>query len=353
MLRIGFNVAEPTRQVAAAAGGVKRVTSISLLAHEYTRQRTQQGIFTGTTPRTISSILHRFTRAIGPDREPGTITRRDLEAWLERDIALSTKRNQFSAVRTWLRWMVERGYIKKDPSIGVRMPRQPRSVPHRVDDEQVSRLLAVAPDARAQLIILLMSESGLRCAEVATLEVGDVDTYNRVVKVTGKGGHQREVPLCPNTATALRRYLEECPAVTGPLIRSYASARRALTPQYISQRVRHWMTLAGLRPEKVGAARGRHPSAHWMRHGCAQAALEAGADPRTVQTLLGHQSLSTTSRYTGLANMGEMRKAMEGRQYGTRLGSVGGTKRGTRGGRLRRDEPDEVTLPREDPSEVA
>lgn len=333
------------------------MASISALAHEYVTQRTRQGIFTGTTPRTVSSILHRFTRLIGPEREPASLTRRDIEAWLERDVATSTKRNQLSTVTTWLGWMVEHGHIKRDPSIGVRGPRQPRSVPHRVDDDQVAQLLDVAPDPRAELIILLMSESGLRCAEVASLEIGDIDTYSQVVKVTGKGGHEREVPLCPNTADALARYLEESPAATGPLIRSYAHARKALTPQYVSSRVRYWMTLAGLRPEKVGRARGRHPSAHWMRHGCAQAVIEAGADPRTVQTLLGHQSLATTSRYTGLARLEEMRQAMEGRQYGEQRGEKRGEPRGSvrgaqRGLRHGRDGGDDARRTRDDP-EVA
>lgn len=283
--------------------------------HEYVRTRTLQGLFRGTTPRTVDSVLHTFATAVGRDRDANSLTRADIERWMERDVAPSTKRNQFCAVRAWCRWMVEHGYIRRDPTVGIRPPRQPRSVPHRVDDGEVSELLYVLPDTRAELIVMLMSESALRCGEVATLQVGDIDLFGKVIRVTGKGGHEREVPLCPNTMDALQRYLAEFPTTVGPLVRSYAHPRKALSAGYISGRVAKWMAEAGLRPERIGPARGQHPSAHWMRHGAAQAAIENGADPRTVQTLLGHESLQTTSRYTGRAAVAKMREAMEGRDY--------------------------------------
>lgn len=298
--------------------------SVRFLASKYVTSRTAQGRFRGRTPRNNSYVLGRFCDRIGPDMEPGDLRRDHFERWLERPAALSTKHSEFSVVRAWVQWMVEHDYLRRDPTIGVRPPRLPRSVPHRVDDTKVSLLLEHCPDIRGEAMVLLMAESALRCCEVANLEIGDVDFQAMTIRVTGKGGHERVVPLCEASASAVRRYLDERPSPAGPMFRSYTRTDRGLSAQYISNRVCRWMSLAGLRPERVGDARGQHPSAHWMRHGAAQAVIEAGGDPRTVQTLLGHQSLATTSRYTGLAQLSEMRRAMVGRQ----LGSAKGARRG-------------------------
>lgn len=292
-----------------------KTVSVASWAHEYVKQRTMQGTFRGTTPRTVDSVLHTFATAVGRDRDPNTLTKADVEKWMQRDVSPSTKRNQLSCVQVWCRWMVDHKHMRHDPTVGIIKPRQPRSVPHRVDDEQVGDLVTALPDARAELIVMLMSEGGLRCGEVSSLQIGDIDLFGKVMRVTGKGAHVRELPLLPHTMDALRRYLAEHPTTTGPLVRSYAHPRKALSPGYISGRVAKWMCDAGLRPERIGKARGQFPSAHWARHGMAQAMVDAGADPRTIQTALGHASLQVVSRYTGLASTNKMRESMQNRNY--------------------------------------
>lgn len=303
--------------------------TLRVLSHLYITQRTDQGLFTGATPKTVRTTLTRFCELVGAEREPSSLTRRDMERWLERpDLAASTRRNQFGVVRAWIRWLVERGHLRRDPTIGVRTPRQPDRVPRRVHADAVTLLLAAAPDERAQVVLLLMYEEGMRCCEVARAQIGDVDLFEAVMLVRGKGNKQREVALGEATAAAIRRYLSAHPAPAGPLIRSYAQLGHALSAGYVSSRVCKWMTDAGLRPEKIGNSRGQHPSGHWLRHTAAKESVEVGADLRDVQSFLGHSSLQTTSVYVGLTPVSKLRQVMERRSVARRPGVAVGDRPG-------------------------
>jgi site-specific recombinase XerC len=189
-------------------------------------------------------------------------------------------------------------------------PRKPRTIPRAMPKADVGRLFDVAPDPRARAIVALGVGCGLRCVEISRLRVEDWDRAGKTLRITGKSGHQRELPVPGLVQQALTNYMVGCPATTGPLIRSYVQRTKSLLPATISDLVASWMALAGV---KVGPRDG--VSAHALRHTCASDVLDECGDLRVVQEMLGHEHLSTTAIYLRRAGIGKLRDAMEGRRY--------------------------------------
>lgn len=272
----------------------------------YVDIRRQAGEFANTTSKGVRWTLWRFAEIVGLERPPRTLTRRHIEKWIasRSAVAPATLRLELSIVRTYLRWLVEAGELKKNPAQSVKGPQRPRSVPRALALDDVSRLLAHCPDTRARLIVSLMVQEGLRCLEVAGLQLSDVDLVERTLLVLGKGSHERLLPLSDDTRTCLLHYLADCPANAGPLIRSYQFPQRGITPNHISVLVTAWMGDANVRG-----------SAHALRHTMASDMLDRGANIRDVQLALGHTSLGTTQRYLRRSEGKKLREAMGGRHY--------------------------------------
>lgn len=173
-------------------------------------------------------------------------------------------------------------------------------------------MLLAATDERERVIVLPGLQEGLRCCEISNLELGDTDLDDRVLRVIGKGGHERFVPLSDQTARAIRGYLAVYPATAGPLIRSYRHTTRSLTPGRVSDMVSRVFRDAGV---KQAPRDGR--SAHALRHTAATAVLRnCNGNIKLVQQFLGHQSSQTTDRYTSqLLAVTELRDAADGREY--------------------------------------
>lgn len=261
------------------------------------------------TAKTLRSNLGLFARSIG-DPDISELSRSHVEGWLEATrIAPSTKRTRLSQVRNFAHWAIAHGYLAADPTIGVRGPRQPRLVPRGMTMPEVKRVLSVCADVRSTLVVLLMVQEGLRRCEVAALTMGDIDFDNLLVLVTGKGGHQRVLPLSSETWAAVLAYLDAAPATAGPLIRNYRDGRSALAPVTIGRMVSALMSDGGV---KIRAYDGR--SAHALRHTAASDMVRSGAHLRDVQAALGHRSIVTTQRYLPWL-VGDLRTAMGGRSY--------------------------------------
>jgi integrase/recombinase XerD len=284
--------------------------------------RTRQSRFRGTTPKTVRSILLRFAESIGPDLPVNLLTRRKLEKWVDNlTLAPTTTKTTISTVRAFCQWLATEDHLRADPSRSIQLPRLPRSIPRGIDHTAVARLYESAPDTRGQLIVSLMVQEGLRCKEVAGLELGDIDRADKILFIRcGKGGHQRVLPISAETWTLIFRYLAEHPASHGPLIRGYShegshiSTHAPVAPGTISKYVSRWMGDAGLKSfPKDGM------SAHALRHTAATDMLRAGAHLRDVQAALGHASLATTQRYLPWV-VGDLRSAMGGRSYLTDSG---------------------------------
>ena len=219
----------------------------------------------------------------GPDEHPYTAT--------------SVSR-ALSAVRSFHRFLLREGIAEHDPSADVVRPRLPRALPHPLGVEEVRRLIE-APDPstpsglRDRAILELLYGAGLRVSELTSLDVDDLDLADGFVRVVGKGGKEREVPMGRHARAAVEAYLTRGrPSLVGPRSRGavFLNARGGrLTRQSCAALLAAHATSAGIE---------RRVSPHDLRHSFATHLLEGGADVRVVQELLGHASVATTQIYT-------------------------------------------------------
>ena len=213
--------------------------------------------------------------------------------------ARSYIRLQFSALRTFYRFLVERKNFRKDPVRELQLPKAEKKLPLVLTQKQIDELLSAplrvpkekaAPSwmpLRDAAILELFYSSGLRLGELASLNVADVDIYTESVRVLGKGRKERVCPVGAPALEAVSRYRAAAKVQTGPLFIN--KSRRRISPRSI------WLILKRyLRHTSIPIAL----SPHKLRHSFATHLLDSGADLRSVQALLGHASLSTTQIYT-------------------------------------------------------
>ena len=204
---------------------------------------------------------------------------------------------RLSAVRCFFAFLLKAKEIGSNPAVGVQAPKPSRRLPSTLDADQMASLLAMQGDdpltVRDRALLELLYSSGLRLAELAGLDLGDLDVSDRTVRVTGKGSKTRVVPVGKPALEALRGWIEVRTGMAGPTERALFVSRRGtrLAPRTVQQRVQRWARRQGL---PVGV----HP--HMLRHSFASHVLESSGDLRAVQELLGHASLSTTQVYTHL-----------------------------------------------------
>jgi integrase/recombinase XerD len=272
----------------------------------YIRGRVARREIKHNTASRQRSILMGFAASYGK-RPINLLGRKHIEHWMEsrQDLSPASRRNEFQAVRQFTRWLTLEKRIKTDPCAQIRAPKVPRSVPRAMPADDIDRLLAVLPDARARLIIALMLRMGLRRGEVISVQVGDYDPAARTMSVTGKGGHTRLLPVPTDVEHAIRDYLAGRRWVAGPLIQR-EDGHGGLSDARVGQLVRAWMEQAGVK---------RHPgdgrAAHSLRHTMATNLVEVEPDLRVVQGALGHRSLTSTQIYLATADLPKMRAAME------------------------------------------
>jgi site-specific recombinase XerD len=210
--------------------------------------------------------------------------------------APATAARKLSAVRGAYAWMHDRGAIDGSPASLVPGPKRTRTLPATLSSAEMERLLdapagASPRDLRDRALLELLYGCGLRASEACGLRIADVDADEGTVRVTGKGGKERVVPLGGAAADALGRYLRTGrPRLGRPATdRVFLSVRgRPLGPTDVRRALRRELDAAGLAQ--------RPP--HALRHTFATHLLEHGADLRSIQELLGHASVGTTQVYT-------------------------------------------------------
>jgi integrase/recombinase XerD len=232
-----------------------------------------------------------------------TARRQDLLDYLSSRVTAGarprTTARLLSSLRRFYRYLVREGRLLEDPSVRIDSPRIGRPLPDTLSESEVDALLH-APDTgdvlglRDRAMLELLYACGLRVSELVGLATDQVNLTQGVVRLLGKGGKERLVPLGEEAVEWLQRYLDESRpqlAVAGHHL--FVSRRgQGMTRQTFWHRLRQYAIKAGIN---------KHLSPHTLRHAFATHLLNHGADLRVVQMLLGHSDLSTTQIYTHVA----------------------------------------------------
>lgn len=288
--------------------------TLTPLVHRYVTGRHKRSELVRRTARDLRYTLYGLAEVHG-QRPVAQLGPAIIDRWLETigHLAPSTRRLYLSRVRGFCQWLVAHRHIRRDPTAHVPPIVQPRQQPRTLTQAEIARLYTIAPDTRARAIIGLMVGCGCRCIEVSRLQVSDYDPAGRTILLTGKGRHERLIPVPEETAEALDAYLSDVGAPGGPLIRSRKYPRSPMTAQTISKYMGRWLAQAGVKQAPLD---GR--SAHALRRTAASDVMDVSGDIRAVQEMLGHARIETTARgYLRPVSMEQLREAMEGRSYVT------------------------------------
>jgi len=266
-----------------------------------------------SSPRTVETYVRDLRSFRDYVREEGLpadartldiVALRGFLSGLFRSNQASTMKKKVSAIRSFFRFLRKREMIDRNPAAGLRSPKIGKSLPRFLTVDQAFRVMGSPPKeteraeplkVRDLALLETLYGTGARVGELASMNLDHCDFTESVVRVLGKGGKERIVPLGKSSAEALLAYLPErgrllTRAKHGDVDALWLSRTGSrLSVRQVQNIVRRHGTL--------GAGRGDlHP--HAMRHTCATHLLDAGADLRSIQELLGHSSLSTTQRYT-------------------------------------------------------
>lgn len=253
--------------------------------------------------------------AVNPDWF--SLTNEDFRAYLrhlsKNNYSKAAIQLRFSAFRSFYKFLIRRGYTTRSPLSGLTMPKTSRQLPKFLTVEQVFNLLEAPlkeleslkqtgekPDEisvyyRDAAIMETLYSCGLRISELCNLKVQDIDFNEQTVSVRGKGKKERLVPIGKPAIRAILKYWETLPAPPLPDEPVFFSNPKKRAPMYsrlVQMRIKKYLSLAGLDPSITP---------HTLRHSFATHMLNAGADLRSVQELLGHAHLVTTQIYTHIS----------------------------------------------------
>ena len=250
--------------------------------------------YAASTIRSYIQIVDAFRQHTGArlDRlTPAQLRRYHLFLLEERRLAVGTVVTQICALRFFCRYVLKRCDVRED----LPYPKQRLRLPVVLSPDEVQRLIASAKNLYHRTLLLMLYGTGLRRSELLQLKVGDIDSQRMVLRVEqGKGGRDREVPLSATLLTALREYYRWMRPQTYlfPGTQDGWRTDRPLTSKVVWEAVRFAARAAGIN---------RRVSLHTLRHSYATHLLEAGADLRTIQVLLGHADLTHTTVYLHLS----------------------------------------------------
>lgn len=256
--------------------------------------------------RSDLEALFASLEAAKPGFRLADLTADDLRGYLfeiHRETSATTRGRKLSAFRSFFGFLVRQGELEKSPADPIRMPKRPKGLPRSVEADQMGQMLDESRPGdplftRDMAMLELLYGAGLRAAEICGLSLSQVDLRRRTLRVIGKGSKERLIPYGHKAEAALEAWL---PCREALLQKAKAPSEDDLEALFLNQRGGRLST-RGLRRrlhrrvEELGL--GRRITPHMLRHAFATHLLDGGADLRSIQTLLGHASLSTTERYT-------------------------------------------------------
>ena len=241
----------------------------------------------------------------------------DVRAYLvflnERNYARATVARKLATLRSFYKFLVKRRQLGSNPVLVVRTPKQEKRLPRFLEYEQVRKLLETPPmdnwlGARDRAIMETLYSTGMRVSELVALNMDDIDFLGEVVHVRGKNKKERITPISSSALQIIQHYLEfrnkraQNNANFDSKVLFVNKHGRRLSTRSVRRKMDKYLKIAGLDPSV---------SPHTLRHSFATHMLNNGADLRSVQEMLGHQSLSTTQIYTHLTT-GRLKKVYQG-----------------------------------------
>lgn len=220
---------------------------------------------------------------------------------LESGFAKSSIARKLAAIRSFFSFLVRLGVLQSNPARSIATPKLEKHLPTFLDEKSMSRLMDV-PDTstvlglRDRAILEVLYSTGMRLSELVNLKLGDVDFTSDTVKIHGKGGKQRIVPLGRKAKEALVRYLKDRHQLFGD--QTSAEDRKSLFLTLHGRRIYRKAVHLVVNNAIQAVSEVEKKSPHVIRHTFATHLLDRGADLRAVKELLGHESLSTTQIYT-------------------------------------------------------
>jgi integrase/recombinase XerC len=220
----------------------------------------------------------------------------------EKQYSKSTTARKLATLRSFYKFLVKRGYLSSNPVMAVRTPKQDKRLPKFLEYDQVKKLLDAPPvnnwlGARDCAIMETLYSTGVRVSELVALNIEDVDFLGEALHVRGKGKKERLTPIGSSALQAIQHYMEfrnrraQGNGNFDSKVLFVNKHGKRLSTRSVRRKMDKYLKIAGLDPSI---------SPHTLRHSFATHMLNNGADLRSVQELLGHQSLSTTQIYTHL-----------------------------------------------------
>lgn len=256
------------------------------------------------SPHTIEAYsrdLGQFSGFLREKIDPGLtisqITHLHIRRYLasvHKELTKSSTGRKLAAIRSLFRFLLRRGIIEKNPAELISTPKKEKKLPFHLNIDEITTLVEAPglPEelpSRDRAILETLYSSGLRVSELTGLDVSGIDLLAGTVRVYGKGGKERLVPLGSKAVKALEDYLElrGNPGINAPLFTNSRGGRltRRSVARIVDKYMLHLQTM-------------KKASPHTLRHTFATHLLEGGADLRSIQEMLGHASLSTTQKYT-------------------------------------------------------
>ena len=220
----------------------------------------------------------------------------------DKQYSKSTIARKLATLRSFYKFLVKRGHLSANPVMAVRTPKQEKKLPKFLEYDQVKKLLDAPPTdnwlgARDCAIMETLYSTGVRVSELVALNIEDIDFLSEVLHIRGKGKKERLTPIGSSALQAIQHYMEfrnkraQNNSNFDPKVLFVNKHGKRLSTRSVRRKMDKYLKMAGLDPSI---------SPHTLRHSFATHMLNNGADLRSVQELLGHQSLSTTQIYTHL-----------------------------------------------------
>jgi integrase/recombinase XerC len=220
----------------------------------------------------------------------------------EKQYSKATIARKLATLRSFYKFLVKRNYLSSNPVVSIRTPKQEKKLPRYLEYEEVKKLLETPPantwlGARDRAILETLYSTGIRVSELVALNMDDIDFLGEVIHIRGKGKKERIAPIGSSALQVIQHYMEyrnkraQSNGNFDSKVLFVNKHGRRLSTRSVRRKMDKYLKMSGLDPDI---------SPHTLRHSFATHMLNNGADLRSVQELLGHQSLSTTQIYTHL-----------------------------------------------------